>query len=303
MSRRANDSADSLELLLDTITNAFGGILFLTILMTMQLRLSRPKIEVTAVPEAEQHEIIELESQLAAVIAELELLQKSVSVQDEARARLIDPELEMQFADLRERRRRREQLDQLIRQSRHDASQEQVAIDDLGRRERELDAQRTTAGSQVASAMQALEAERRKRTQTMVPPRTRSSAKLECGMVLRYDRAYLEYQMESGLFDQELNLADFVVIGEEKGHLIVTPKPWAGLPVQKSSEFTARLASKLTAYPADRWYICVMAWEDSFDKFHEFKQGLLDLGYEFRILPAEVGDVFTKNSTEDPQVQ
>ncbi len=43
--RRSDDDTDSLDLLLDTITNAFGGIVFLTILLVLLIRTRSPTTE------------------------------------------------------------------------------------------------------------------------------------------------------------------------------------------------------------------------------------------------------------------
>lgn len=48
--RRRTTSADSLELLLDTICNTFGGVLFIAILVVILLRMTGESEEETPVP-------------------------------------------------------------------------------------------------------------------------------------------------------------------------------------------------------------------------------------------------------------
>src|SRR3954469_20184054 len=98
--RNADTSVDSLELLLDTICNAFGGILFLTIFLTMLLRLSAPKNVSRPVTDEARSEMTDLSGQLDLVAAELESLERSLQVQTSARARLVDEDMETSYRAL-----------------------------------------------------------------------------------------------------------------------------------------------------------------------------------------------------------
>jgi len=103
--RRRNGSESSLELLLDTICNTFGGVLFLAMLISLLLAQSRRRTEAdetaadprAALTPAELTRLVMSADQLAAEVARLE----QAIVQ--ARAAAVDfsvPELETQLLRL-----------------------------------------------------------------------------------------------------------------------------------------------------------------------------------------------------------
>ena len=104
--RCAAEQEDSLELLLDTISNAFGGVLFLTILLALLLRISQPKTEAEEITKPARHELVELSSELDEVLSELQSVEAAFTVQSDARGRLVDPDLQRHYGDLVEQRER-----------------------------------------------------------------------------------------------------------------------------------------------------------------------------------------------------
>jgi chromosome segregation ATPase len=153
-SRRASGPGDSLELLLDTICNAFGGILFLTILLTMLLRLSHPKTDSQAATETARHEMIELSSQLEMILSELETLENSLAVQTETRARLASAELEARYAKLEELRERRQEVERSLCETTQSAAHTQQQIDAVAARHETLDHELTQARERVSAEQQ-----------------------------------------------------------------------------------------------------------------------------------------------------
>ena len=75
MSRRRTRKQDSLELLLDTICNTFGGVLFIAILVVMLLQQTggAPAIRAPASPV----ELQSLASHLGSVVSDLERLRQN----------------------------------------------------------------------------------------------------------------------------------------------------------------------------------------------------------------------------------
>jgi hypothetical protein len=83
MSRRKRTADSSLELLLDTICNTFGGVLFLAILICVLLRMASPLEQLVAEHDRTTPEEMQaLELQLDALVAEIETLQATQSQQD-----------------------------------------------------------------------------------------------------------------------------------------------------------------------------------------------------------------------------
>lgn len=303
MKRRPIDTSDSLELLLDTISNAFGGILFLALLVGLLLQLSHRPSEVLEVSEAAQLEMMELDDRFAAAVSELHSLEQAATVQRASREGLVDPKAAEVAEQVKIARQQVSDLQSKVLAAEQLSSKTQVAIDRTGRQQSELDDGLSRLREKVMAAQSQLKTERRNRSQVISPPRARSTQKFECAIVLRYDRVYLEQIMEDGLFSREINLNDFVIVGEENGVVHITPNPIRGLRVNETGAFNLELGSKLQNYDARQWYITVVAYGDSFDKFQDLKAALLALGYEFRIIPALAGGIYSKSSGVNPLVQ
>ncbi|MGH7138338.1 MAG: hypothetical protein ACREHD_21520, partial [Pirellulales bacterium] len=75
-------TASSLDLLLDTICNTFGGVVFIAILVTLLLQMTGgPQIE--APPDAAQHEeLVALENERDEVEARLKSLREAAAQQE-----------------------------------------------------------------------------------------------------------------------------------------------------------------------------------------------------------------------------
>ena len=301
--RRAEGPGDSLELLLDTITNAFGGVLFLAILLATLLRTSSPKGDPSIVPQPARHELVELNGQLDTLLAELETLENALAVQAETRERLTSPDLEHRYGHLQDLRRQRETLEKNTLVATQTTAREQREIDSIATRSEQLDKELAEANESALRSRGALEQEKRRQSQSVVPPWTRSTSKLECPLIVRYGRVYLKFRSGSTPFSREVDLDEFVILGEQDGRLRLTPKPLGGIAIDESVEFRDALLAKLAAHAPETWYLCLVVWDDSFDRFLDLKKRLIDAGYELRIIPMEQGGSVGESHVPDPQVQ
>jgi hypothetical protein len=301
--RRSQEPGDSLELLLDTICNAFGGILFLTILLTMFLRLSHPKSDNKKVSEAARREMTELGDQLEIALSELESLERSLAVQTQTRSRLVDADLEEQYRDLEQLRERQQRIERSILETSRAAAREQQQVDAIGAKSEALDRDLNRTKTAVNAAAKKLDAEQQRRTKSVVPPHTRTSHKRELGLVVRYGRVYEERRWDRSRTSMEPNLDDFVVLGESGGFVKMTPKPYKGLPIDETATFSNGLDILLTPYDANQWHLCASVWEDSFENFLVLKKVLLARGYEIRLLALADGESTYEGNVPNPQVQ
>jgi len=299
--RRPLDSGESLELLLDTISNAFGGILFVTILLTLLLRMSHRPVSQEPVEESARQELVADNQELDAALAELEVLEQAANLQTETRDRLANEDLQAAFEQLQISRQRKNELQSLILQATRDRAREQERMDEVARQSQQLEQENERLESAKSELASELKREKLRRTQSMVPPQTKVSTKLECMLVVRYGRVYLQYSGRSP-FLREINHPDFVLMEEDDGTAI-TPKPYAGLPIREQSDFKGMLADKLSGYDARNWFICLAVWEDSFEEFAFVKKALVELGYEYRLIAATHGDRLAEMPGIIPEVQ
>lgn len=286
---RASTTSSSLELLLDTICNTFGGVLFLAILVCVLLK----NTVVTPAPTTRQvsaQELAALERKSAELTIELESTLRATAQQRRLMAQFTAPEqadILASFAAASESRdiavARRVELSGKVLDTRRRIKQ---IHDEL----RQLDEQVELAQKARATTEEALQAEIESRTQRGALPRVRPSIKLEVGLVLRFGRIYLWH--EYGLNGQRLGLNrdDFVVVEETPDGLVTAPKPYRGLPVTNDEQFNAALARLLDKFDNAEHYLAVLVWPDSFELFEILKRRLVESHFEYRLMPMPWGD-------------
>ncbi len=298
MRRRRAALPDSLELLLDTITNAFGGILFMAILVTLLLQLNRNRLQSESTLETPPQP-----ERLAQLRTQIQLQRKTLESQQRLLERL-SPEAARALLDKAEQlRSQREALQTRITDAQRGIKAAQVAVAEAEAMPANLTAALHEARERLANEQAALRAEVASRQQTARLPRLRSTRKMEAVAALRYDRFYVLCQGFDSPRGERLNRDDFVITEQDGDTLTITPKPYAGLPVANASEFESRLRAKLWGLDPDEVYLAVIVWEDSFDSFVPLKNALVSLGFEYRLIPLRKGEAVGSGYVPDPQVQ
>lgn len=305
MSRKKTPDS-SLELLLDTICNTFGGVLFLAILICVLLRMTtRLEAPVPVADAASPEELAALQVKLDELVAELDALRLSASQQRAVRA-ATRPEKEQAFKELQ---RERDQRDALFKERLEAIGRIEAARSNAQRVRRGLDqllARHAKAKQNVASATSDLEkakaegvrlasavdelvkAIRASEAQTAPLPRRRFTIKREIGVVVRFDRLYVWHRY--GRFGERLGLNDdeFVVVGDDGSELLTMPKPYAGVALSDDAAAQS-IVSRLKDFDPDNHYFAIAIWGDSFDTFQILKSALVGLKFEYRLMPVEEG--------------
>ena len=89
MSRKREGPDGSLELLLDTICNTFGGVLFISILVVILLNMSSKQAETTPPTDAARAELIEAQARLSKTNDELEQLLTAIQTQEQISGQIV----------------------------------------------------------------------------------------------------------------------------------------------------------------------------------------------------------------------
>lgn len=306
MSRRpgASDSDSSLELLLDTITNAFGGILFLAILIVVLLRLnpSRTKGDPQPATSRARETLAAAEEQLTAAMEELESLEAIAKTQQEIAA-TERPDLIQRFQDLQSLRESRNAAIAQRAESVQALAQSQKEINELLEKSSRLDQQLFEAHERRDRARSSHDAERHKRTRSANLPNPRATDKINIPVVVRYGRMYFPYRPETLPLGREIDTDEMFVREEDADDITVTPKPYAGLALKDVEAAVQSIRRRLAQNSSARFYIAVGVWPDSYREFSILKQALVATGYEYRLIPLGEGGMLTEGSVSDPLVQ
>ena len=322
MSRRRQTYDSSLELLLDTICNTFGGILFLAILVSLLLRTTRDRAEADLqasgpAPAMSRADLIRVEAELKDATDRIDQLKKSIELSGQLSESLATPEirselkrLDSESVKVLERQRKEGELlarlatiqaatadaKAAVAQSAGDLAEARQVLADAERQLDEAEAEKQVlqdrAGVLAEEAIRSSEVEA-----SGAAPRERVTGKREWPLLIRYGRVYQLYRSEGE--EEAVNTEHFDV---QKGILADSAHARIGAGVSASRpDFAQQLSSLLRERPPAGWYIAIAVFPDSFDAFQRVKAQLVSRGYEYRIIPTD--QPVKQSSNPDVKVQ
>ncbi len=243
--RRATTELGSLDLLLDTICNTFGGIIFLAILVAVLLQFSGSahqsvaKTTPSSASDALAEEIAAARRAIARqdqLIASLDRTTSSAPAGDIA-------QLKKQLAEATEPLRLREQLSSL-----------------------------ETRLSNEAAA----------RTRETRLPMLHATTKTEVPIFLKAHRLTVLVKSDAA---RSVNDADIIQQRSSSGQRSVGPRPGAGIALTADSVPKDQIAAALAGFDPAKEYLAVFLWDDSFDTFAALRTLMVEKGFEYRLVP------------------
>ena len=277
--RRRLETIDPMDLLLDTVSNVFGGVMFLTLLAALlvisQGEGSVPDGPKTPLPEA----LSPLE--IATRIESLELEASELNFVMESQARTLSEivpsdDTEQKIAQYDRLRQQLAGLQDQWDQVQTDLRNEEALQKTNNKLEKELSEQLAELSKQVQGKKTELERVEAKSSRTITFSLLRDATTADFPLLLRYGKLYrfLEW---SG---QEIHEEDIAILGDEK----YLPKQAAGIPI--TPNVLSNLVSKLVdRHPPREYHITIFVWDDSFAAFNSLRNRLVEQGYQYRTLP------------------
>ena len=303
MGRRSQLGQDSLELLLDTICNTFGGVLFIAMMVVILLQQTSKESapELPPVPPEElQSQGLKLET-LTRELAKRQQIRASQTVVVQGLVTQTVRDLLAQRNQLRGQQtelqaavdqRRLENANLVVKAAQTEASNRQIVLD--------LD----EARKKQSETQTELEAVRKSRTTDVKLPLLRTEVgKSEIAVILRYGRLYLWHHYDRNQTRRGLNTRDFVVLENSATELATRPNPVRGIPLDQSSDSVTAVRRLLQPFSPDRFYIAIVARPDSYGEFQSFRDQLLALGYQYRLLPVDEDSPVSDTGGSGSQVQ
>lgn len=279
---------DSLELLLDTLCNVFGGIILIACLLAM---LSRPQPETRPVAEASDQEAgIVLEKKIEQARAELDGLQKrraELQREDDPSLKPLMQELQALKRTAEERRQKIAEQDELAakkaEQLMRDASTEiarlrsevQEAEQKLGIVNKETEAARQrheALKKQLADLQLELESVKDLKVEKLRFPRERQSEKQPAPVIVRHGQVF-------PLYDPEGRPAPGVTHARSAdGKSTAVPLAGMGMMPVRDAQ---RLREFLPKLVRGGRYLTIYVYPDSFATMRELKKLIFELGLEY----------------------
>ncbi|HUG91481.1 MAG TPA: hypothetical protein VML55_11635 [Planctomycetaceae bacterium] len=283
--KRASDADNgSLDLLLDTICNTFGGVLFISMLVVILLNMSSRQAALTPPDASAQAALVELERARSQTAAELRTLRDALSVQQQLERRIDDPGLREAVRRLREERDARTTRTAQADAARSRISQAQIDVNRVALSLAELQAARTRAAATLEQVDREMAREMAVRTRTARLPKLRQTTKTEVPFFLRQGRlcAFARRTPTGGL---ARNADEAVIRTDAAGVQTVEPVVPAGSLVNPAASSHADIEQKVAQFDKDRHFITLVVWPDSFAEFAVVKEILVRQQFEYRLLP------------------
>jgi hypothetical protein len=324
VTRRRRQDDSSLELLLDTICNTFGGILFLAMLVSLLLSQTQRK-QATAQAAAPQQPALSPADAALLQRRATRLTQESARVEElladvrRVAKRVSDSETDALLVELKESEAVNADLagrqaavlamaadaQAAAARAASSAVQETNRLEaargraDTARRRLEAASDARVRLAKSAESIQARLAAAATIVTAGKAPREKPTTKRELAVMLRYGRLYQMHRYSAG--SRTVNLADFAV---ETGAAFnrARPRPTAGVDLVATGA-AQRVAALFENFPRDRWHVCLVVHPDSFAEFLALKTWLVGQGYEYRLFPSADSVVDRGASPVDAKVQ
>jgi small-conductance mechanosensitive channel len=297
--RRSRGPGDSLDLLLDTICNSFGGIIFIACLVAILAR-DTPTAPASAMAAADASM---LERRIRVAEDDLQQLEALASEQAERADHASSlaqkrGELKAAIASLRAEAKPStaaqpdkaspEALRALRAANREQSAQLESLLNEIASSEQEL-SRLAGRASQLRERTAAAASARREMLRF---PKERRSEKSPFWVILKHGRVYT-VRTEAG----DLNQTDLVWTKRDGGTAELTPIPNAGkqLPDRKDE-----LAAILRSVSAARQYVTVCLYPDSFDTWRELRGLIQNSSLEYGLRFFEPGDGLVMGAGSPP---
>jgi hypothetical protein len=301
------EETDPMDLLLDTVSNVFGGVMFLTLLAALLVinrggkaiseNLTKQPPPLSAI-EIEALELRARKTELQIVDLETALTQQRalmISLDSEGNSKAKIEKLKQAQSTLARIRGETEALEQ----------QERVNGEQLKIKSAEFEQKKMVIGKldEAIEKHQEELAELEKSSQRGIEFRPlRAATTGSATVMMRYGRLYL---LKDDPDDDAFNIREIETRGGGLfggDRVFFYPKPGGGSPVTTESinELVRRLKKN---YPSREFHVGIAVWDDSFGEFNAFKDAIVSSGYEYRTLPADESAAFSFGSLEDSMVQ
>jgi hypothetical protein len=284
MARKPSSIDDgSLELLLDTICNTFGGVLFISMLVVILLNMSSEQAAVEPPDAAAQEKLVRLEGELAASTEELEQLQTAVALQQRVIDQVVDPDARQVLTDWQRQQGEFVRLLQARGVSLGHIGESQVETNDIALKIKQMEDAAAAARRKLEDLQQQVEREISTRSRTAKLPRVRTTSKTPVAMFLRGGRLTAFARVGAG-GDLEMNPAE-VAVRADAGVDYAEPVPGAGLAIDPDGRAKTAVEQKLRGYDPNRHFIHIFVWPDSFAHFGPVKDVMVARNFEYSLQP------------------
>ena len=285
MSRRKLVIPDSLELLLDTICNTFGAVIFISILLSLLVRDSGLRKGVTSLPD----EVLAVIAARTQEVAEAKSRQAALEIQMAQQENLLE-----RFASS-ESKGLANEIRMAVDHQVHLLERKTGVVDELTQAESQALTMQANM-KQQAILLQKAQGRHRALQQEMQQATTLSSRTASIPRIRRTEKFGLAYMLHDGRLyrattpDGEIDETDCVKT-EAGGIVRIAPRANSGLVVPKESVIHQdhaverhRMLGKFEQIDKARQFVRLFVSRDSFSQFIPVKDVLIEQGLEYEVI-------------------
>ena len=303
MSRKAAATGDSLDLLLDTICNTFGGILFIAMLVVILTNQASRDAAPTNPTVESSRTLRKLRGELTESESRLTKLRLAVRQKEDLERRFADPE---SLALLESLRSVDDNSDALIHERAEnlaEVAESQADLEDTARKLEQLAEQMAQARERLRKEKENLEREASVRARTSAAPQQRATQKLPLPFFLKGGRL-CSYASQDDDGNPIHNEAETKITEEAPGKKYIEPIPGTGLTVAIDGTASDEIAQRLSGFDKQRFHMTVFVYKDSFGQFESLKNQMIRSGFEYQLVPIpDDAKVYIGDQTEPVFVQ
>ncbi len=278
--RRSATRDDSLELLLDTICNMFGGIVFISLLVVLMLDSSNGLVPTHDEP-IDEVEIQKLEEDLTVAKTELERVHQARTQQIEFLAKYVSDDLQDRLLELETLNDQHSSLEKKSLEIRENNFDTLTAINhtkqSLNSSAEKLDKLKSDVQKLTSEVDTVID------EQSVSFPRAgRKYGVTAIQVSIRFNRLYFRHDLDELQVGNWLpNLDDYVITENGPDFFQVQVRPTGGIDLSDKAHARAFIREKLRNYSPSNWTISMTLWPDSFESFRPLREILNELGYNF----------------------
>ena len=289
MKRRRNSLAtDSFDLLLDTITNTFGGVLLLALLLVLLIKessQSKSQDANTAASSAQQAQT--LTSRIDELTSRKAMLVQSIEMQQRLDQHFGNPDVKRMASELAKLFAEQQQLQDRESQATSQTKTISEKMKEFAAQLDEASQDLSELAAELAKVQGELKQEQDLRTRTMDLPKEELTNKQMAVVILKGNELFLPngapksvgFVLNKEHFDECSALTADIVFASGKA-----AKTRAGAGLKMTPEILER---QLSAFDPDREYVTLVVLPDSFGSFATLRDVCVKLGLEHRILPIQ----------------
>ena len=277
---RKKSTDDSLDLLLDTICNTFGGIVFISILVVILVNSASESAGNSAPTEEMRQQLRADRRRLNSTSEKLSQLRRAVRQATALQEKFGDAEAKVILADLATLQSSTNQVHEQRDESLDSLAAEQEEINEAASQLQKLKQIMRQTQSTLDAARQQLKNEIALRSRTSELPRQRRSSRKGVPIFLIKGRMCRHAQVSGG----NLVLSGTESRIESSGTVnYAVPIPSAGLAITEQS--SEQINARLLDYDPAKHVLQVIVWEDSFKQFETFKDVAIRMGFKYELTP------------------